>query len=210
MNFYKKSGFALVEILIVIGILTILSIALIFALNPGQAGKKARDLKRQKDIASTYEEILEYDQSTGGKLPLQGRDPGPLTGPLAGAYFIAAFSNNAYAGTQGYYSWDNFQDEIGSILPRDPRNSTNPSNYSVYYYQIITYDDGNPRYAYYNLATCISSLNGPGIPYRGFIYAIYLDNSIGNYYDDFLSRCGQYDPDIYRTLFNRIQIRLIE
>lgn len=50
MNEVKKQGFTLLELLIVISIIAILSIALVFMLNPAETLKKARDAQRISDV----------------------------------------------------------------------------------------------------------------------------------------------------------------
>ena len=46
----RSSGFTLLELLIVISIIAILSIALVFMLNPAETLKKARDAQRISDL----------------------------------------------------------------------------------------------------------------------------------------------------------------
>ncbi len=55
MNFVKKNknrGFTLLELLIVIAIIAILSVALVLVLNPAETLKKARDAQRISDLAT--------------------------------------------------------------------------------------------------------------------------------------------------------------
>lgn len=56
----KKSlmGFTLIELLIVIGILSILVVTILITLNPAEAQKKSRDVKRMKDL-QTLQAIVE-------------------------------------------------------------------------------------------------------------------------------------------------------
>ncbi len=62
MNVVKKNlkGFTLIELLIVIAILGILIVALLVAINPLEAQKKARDTKRLADLQKMNEIINQY------------------------------------------------------------------------------------------------------------------------------------------------------
>src|ERR1035437_6565486 len=48
----KKGGFTLLELLIVIAIIAILSVALVIVLNPAETLKKARDAQRISDLST--------------------------------------------------------------------------------------------------------------------------------------------------------------
>ncbi len=56
----NKKAFTLVEILVVIGIITILSALVITALNPAQLRKSARDTNRKKDVAIISNALEQY------------------------------------------------------------------------------------------------------------------------------------------------------
>lgn len=58
MNKFLKRAFTLVELLIVIGVIGVLAVILLVTLNPAEAQRKARDVKRIKD-AGTLQVIME-------------------------------------------------------------------------------------------------------------------------------------------------------
>lgn len=66
LSFLKpKQAFTIIELLVVVGIISILAIALLVTLNPTEAQKKSRDAKRVKD-ATTIQAIIESFLSDGG------------------------------------------------------------------------------------------------------------------------------------------------
>jgi len=60
----KHSGFTLLELLIVIAIIAILSVALVIVLNPSEALKKSRDSQRMSDLATLKTAIGIYTVNT--------------------------------------------------------------------------------------------------------------------------------------------------
>lgn len=60
-----KNGFTLVELLVVIGILAVLAVTLLIALNPGEAQRRSRDIQRLRDIAVLQSAIDQYIQDGG-------------------------------------------------------------------------------------------------------------------------------------------------
>ena len=61
---FKSQGFTLLELLIVIGILAVLSVALVFVLNPSETLKKARDSQRISDLTTLKKAIGIYLTTT--------------------------------------------------------------------------------------------------------------------------------------------------
>ena len=60
----SRSGFTLLELLIVIGIIAILSIVLVIMINPSEMFKKARDSQRMSDLATLKTAIEVYKTNT--------------------------------------------------------------------------------------------------------------------------------------------------
>ncbi len=65
----KKGGFTLLELLIVIAILAILSVALVIVLNPAETLKKARDAQRRADVNTILNAVYQYTIDSNGVLP---------------------------------------------------------------------------------------------------------------------------------------------
>ena len=56
----KNSGFTLLELLIVIAIIAVLSVALVIVLNPAEALRKSRDAQRISDLTTLKKAIGLY------------------------------------------------------------------------------------------------------------------------------------------------------
>lgn len=64
----RTNAFTIIELLVVIGIISILAIALLVSLNPADAQRRARDAQRIKDINS-LQSVVEQYLNDGGALP---------------------------------------------------------------------------------------------------------------------------------------------
>lgn len=67
----KNKGFTLVELLVVIGILTVLAAIVLVAVNPGRQMAQARDAQRRADVNTVVSAISAYvaDPVNNGALP---------------------------------------------------------------------------------------------------------------------------------------------
>ncbi|MBU2592789.1 type II secretion system GspH family protein [Patescibacteria group bacterium] len=67
----KQSGFTLVELLVVIGILAVLTAVVLVAVNPGRQLAQARDTQRRADVNTVITSITAYmaDPENNGQLP---------------------------------------------------------------------------------------------------------------------------------------------
>jgi len=66
----NKKGFTLIEIIIVIGIITILASAAIVAIKPGQQFAVARDTIRSQPLSNLYSLLISYQVSNKGRVQL--------------------------------------------------------------------------------------------------------------------------------------------
>ncbi len=117
-------GFTLIELLVVIGIIAILTVALIYSINPAEAQRKARDTQRLRDLSNLQMAIEEWlNDNPGASLNL----------------IVSSTSGNRNCST-GWLGIDICY--YMNVLPLDPRNSpslvTNSTGGSltagVYYY----------------------------------------------------------------------------
>ncbi len=104
----KNKGFTLIELLIVIGIIAILAVAVIIAINPGKQFQQARNATRDKHIDSLEKALLSYQIYHGGSFPSCIPD---------------------YPETTSISNCTELSSEFLSALPSDPQNE----NYKVGY-----------------------------------------------------------------------------
>ena len=73
MNKFKsqQSGFTLIEILIVIGIIAILAAIVLVAVNPAQQFKKANDAQRSSNVNAIINAVGQYMVDNQGAIPSQ-------------------------------------------------------------------------------------------------------------------------------------------
>jgi type IV pilus assembly protein PilA len=67
----RRTGFTLVELLVVVGILTVLTTIVLVAVNPGRQLAQARDTERRADVNTILTAITAYmaDPDNNGQLP---------------------------------------------------------------------------------------------------------------------------------------------
>ena len=99
----KAGGFTLLELLIVVSIIAILSVALIFVLNPAETLKKSRDAQRISDLATLKTSLALYASSTstpylGSSNSNTGCKATP-TSPSTSIFYSMASSTGILSGT---------------------------------------------------------------------------------------------------------------
>lgn len=65
----QQKGFTLIEILVVVGILTILLAITLIALNPGKHFADARNTQRSSDVSAILDAVYQYQAANSGSLP---------------------------------------------------------------------------------------------------------------------------------------------
>lgn len=65
----KKTGFTLIEVLIVMGLLAILAGVVIVAINPGRQFAQARNNQRRSDVNAVLNAIYQYAAESSGTMP---------------------------------------------------------------------------------------------------------------------------------------------
>ncbi len=113
-----KSGFTLVELMVVIGIISVLAV-IVYA-NISSAGPKARDAERQADLRNLQNAIASYKQ-THNRYPTMGCTPGAdlISGENDCATYITGLAP-----------------QFITVLPRDPKRG------SAVGYAYVTNTDG--------------------------------------------------------------------
>lgn len=155
MGFLSLTGFTLVELLIVIGILAALSVVAVTILNPAELLKRARDSNRLSDMATlnTSLQVFETEvhggfMGTSSVLYVSLKDPAATSSqgtdcaslglpslPSGWQYHCAASSTLRNTNGQGWVPVNFTQIPAGaplSVLPVDPINTTSSGNYYSY------------------------------------------------------------------------------
>lgn len=133
----KKRGFTLLELLIVIGILSILTTVVAFVLNPAELLKQARDSQRLSDLNSLQTALGLYvasvDSLNLGACTAGGRctfDPGASNGPF-GTATCAIISTSTVVDGNGWIDVNLGSISSGSPLAKTPLD---PKNDATYFY----------------------------------------------------------------------------
>jgi type II secretory pathway pseudopilin PulG len=152
-------SFTLVELLIVVGLIAVLSVAIILAINPAELIKQARDSQRLSDLTNLSKAISLYEADTGGQgfmgtssvvyvsIPDTTSTCANLGLPqLPPSWLYRCVSSSTLQNIDGT-GWIpiNFNNlSFGKTLPKlpiDPINTTSSGNYYTY-----TYDNGVSKY----------------------------------------------------------------
>ena len=138
-----KKGFTLLELLIVIGILSILSTTVILVINPAQLLKRARDSQRISDLNTLKTAIAYYITEASdpdiGEEAVSYSDValntcfGSISGSTSTAATVSGWIPIAFDGMTG-------GSPIGS-LPRDPNQSALSSGNHYYAYGVTSETD---------------------------------------------------------------------
>jgi prepilin-type N-terminal cleavage/methylation domain-containing protein len=118
----NKQGFTLIELVVVIGILTVLLTIVLVAINPSRQFKQANDTKRRSDVNAILNAVSQYAAENKGSFP-------------SGITSTAQNISDAGADICG----DVVSDFI-SALPVDPSQATDQTDCAAGYdthYQII-------------------------------------------------------------------------
>lgn len=124
-NQFNKQGFTLIELLVVIGVLAILTVGLIVAINPLAKIQDSRDVKRQVHLRSIANALDEY-YLNNNQYPTTGG--AWFTYCDAGATWGAANVNKNITGSNGWIP--NLAPAYMKTLPLDPKRGPDKASMS--------------------------------------------------------------------------------
>ena len=134
INNQSKRGFTLIELIVVIGILSVLAVMGLVALNPMVQFQKANDSRRKSDL-SQIQKALEIYYEDNGKYP--------LSSVSAPAYRITVPPSSTVV------DWATPWQPYINLLPKDPIDSKNYVYYSTgqsyYLYASLDRGDKDPQ-----------------------------------------------------------------
>jgi prepilin-type N-terminal cleavage/methylation domain-containing protein len=129
----KKSGFTLLEILLVIGIIAVLAVVIMVALNPAKRFEDARNSRRFSDIQNILSATQQYMVDNNGTLPEGISDTETQIG-LASTECASTIDSSAVCDvtTQGCVDLSTILAPYLKEMPVDPQNGdVDYTHYSV-------------------------------------------------------------------------------
>ncbi len=149
----RSKGFTLIELIVVVGILSILAAGSIVALNPVAQFQKANDSRRKSDLSQVQKTLEAYYQDNG-KYPLSS-----VSSPL---YRITVPPGSTVI------DWGKSWQPYMNLLPKDPTASKNYVYYSTgqSYYLYASLDRGSSDPGACNSGNACSSLTINGISFN--------------------------------------------
>jgi prepilin-type N-terminal cleavage/methylation domain-containing protein len=142
----KQKGFTLLEVLLVVGIITILAAIVIVAINPSKQLGDSRNAQRRSDVNTILNAVYQYSIDTNGTLPGEGNPNSNTKIPTSSAKEIC--KDAVVEGTCTLFNTNAGLVFLGDLttsgkyivkIPTDPGGSTNDSSkYSIF-------KDGNNR-----------------------------------------------------------------
>lgn len=136
MNIYRKKGFTLVELLIVIALIAILSVAVLATINPIEQSNKARDAKFKNDAAEVLNALERYYTSQA-TYPWNSSDVGVGT-TVAWGTVVAVGSTDPRFGVLGVGGSEGVlistSELKGAFMGKEPFDSPQPQDRMYIYH----------------------------------------------------------------------------
>lgn len=138
----SSKGFTLIELIIVIGILSVLSTVLIATLNPMAQFQKSNDAKRKSDLGQIQKVLEQYYQDNTGKYPRSSTISDTCGSPPTACPYRIVSSDAVNPVKEWGTAWTPYI----NVLPKDPNNSKKYVYYSSggqSYYLYASLDRGS-------------------------------------------------------------------
>lgn len=118
----NRSGFTLIEILLVIGIIAVLATVVVVALDPLKRFQDARDARRHADIESISTAIAQYVIDNKGQFPSGVENPGRQLGTESGGCIFTDIHGCTTSNVDGCLDLSTDLARYLKDIPFDPRD----------------------------------------------------------------------------------------
>jgi prepilin-type N-terminal cleavage/methylation domain-containing protein len=122
----NRSGFTLLEVLLVVAIIAILAGIVILAINPSKQLGDTRNTQRKADVNTILNAVYQYTIDNSGTLP-------PTISTTTTAICLSSISTSSCSGLVNLTDYLTVNEKYLTAIPRDPQStSTTSTGYNIY------------------------------------------------------------------------------
>ena len=127
----RKSGFTLLELLIVITILAILTLVVVLFINPVEMLRKSRDVQRMSDLATTQSAIVLFLQDkTSNTMGASGGGPASISTPCWNSGSATAATSTQWLSIGGGIGFTGYASSSSDLYTKNDGTGWVPINFA--------------------------------------------------------------------------------